>query len=121
METIITKALYETALLRIEELLPLVNDSTPLDDPKSVELCHYSDIVEYYEKEFYPIPKPSFNDTIEQRLKEEKMTKKTLAESIGVSPSRISDFLSKKAEPSLSQASAICKVLKISPSIAMQI
>ena len=120
METTITKALYETALIRIEELLPQVNDLTPTDDPKSVELCHYSDIVESYEKEYFPIPKPSFNDTIEQRLKEERMTKKTLAKSIGVSPSRISDFLSKKAEPSLSQASAICKVLRIAPSIAMQ-
>ena len=121
METVITKALYETALLRIDELLPLVGEATPLDDPKCVELCHFSDIVEGYEKEHYPIPKPSFNETIELRLKEAQMTKKTLAESIGVSPSRISDFLSKKAEPSLSQAAAICKVLGIAPSIALQL
>lgn len=120
METVITKQLYELALAKIDELLPQVNDKTPLDDPKCVELCHYSDIVEFYEKEYFPIPVPSFNEAIEQRLKEEKMTKKSLAEKIGISPSRISDFLSKKAEPSLSQAAAICKVLKIAPSIAMQ-
>ena len=121
METIITKTLYETAQLRIEELLPLVTDSTPLDDPKSVELCHFPDIVESYEKEHFPIGKPSFSQVIEMRLKEEKMQKKTLAERLGVSPSRISDFLSGNAEPSLSQASLICKMLNIAPNIALNI
>ena len=121
METQISENLYKLALEKIEELLPLVNDSTHENDPRSIELCHYSDIVECYEKEHFPIPAPTFYDTIENRLKETKMTQKALAEKIGVSPSRISDFLSRRAEPSLSQASAICRALKIAPSIAIQI
>ncbi len=56
--TEITKGQYEFAEQRIEELLPLVNDDTPLDDPKCVELTLMSDIVEEYEKIHYPIAKP---------------------------------------------------------------
>lgn len=115
----ITESLYKIALARIEELLPQVTEDTPIDDSKSVELCHFSDLVEAYEKEHFPMETPSFSSAIETRLKEERMAKKTLASRIGVSPSRISDFLSGKAEPSLSQAREICKVLKIEPSLAL--
>ena len=45
----ITKAQYEMAEKRIEELLPQVNDNTPVNDPLSVELAMMSDIVEEYE------------------------------------------------------------------------
>jgi len=115
----ISESLYKIALARIEELLPQVTEDTPIDDSKSIELCHFSDLVEAYEKEHFPMETPSFSSAIETRLKEERMAKKTLASRIGVSPSRISDFLSGKAEPSLSQAREICKVLKIEPSLAL--
>lgn len=51
----IKKAQYEMAEKRIEELLPQVNDNTPVNDPRSVELAMMSDIVEKYEKIHYPI------------------------------------------------------------------
>ena len=50
----ITKEQYEMAEKRIEELLPQVNDSTPVNDPLSVELSLMSDIVEEYEKLKFP-------------------------------------------------------------------
>ena len=53
--TKITKEQYEFALIRIEELLPLVNDNTPANDKNAVELSVISDIVIAYEKEHYPI------------------------------------------------------------------
>lgn len=121
METVITKELYELALLKVEQLLPQVDETTLSNDPKMVELCHYSDIVEQYETEHYPISMPSFAKVIEERLMEENMQKKTLAKEIGVSASRISDFLSGKAEPSLSQARSICKLLNIQANIALQL
>lgn len=121
MQTTVTEDLYQTALARIEVLLPQVDDSTPDNDPKMIELCLFSDIVESYETERYPINPPSFAKVIEERLAEENMQKKTLAEKIGVSASRISDFLSEKSEPSLSQARAICRVLNIAPQIALQL
>lgn len=51
METVITKELYELALLKVEQLLPQVDETTLSNDPKMVELCHYSDIIEQYETE----------------------------------------------------------------------
>lgn len=121
MRTIISEDLYKVALKRVEELLPLVNENTPDDEPEMTELSHFSDIIEAYEKERFPIESPSFASVIEERLREEGMQKKTLAKKIGVSASRISDFLSGKSEPSLSQAREICRALNITPGIALQL
>ena len=52
----ITKDQYDFALAKVEELLPQVDDNTPADDPKSVELVRMSEIVIQYEKEHDPIP-----------------------------------------------------------------
>lgn len=51
----VSKEQYEFALIRIEELLPLVNDNTPANDKNAVALSVISDIVIAYEKEHYPI------------------------------------------------------------------
>lgn len=55
----ITKKQYEFALARIEELLPMVDDNVPANDRNAVELTMMSDIVIDYEKEHYPIVKPT--------------------------------------------------------------
>lgn len=52
----ITEKEYEAALKRIDELLPLVTDDTPDDDPNLIELLKVSDIVSKYEDGYYPIP-----------------------------------------------------------------
>ena len=70
----ITKEQYEFAQERIEELLPLVNDDTPANDRKAIELTVMSDIVIDYEKEHFPISKPSVAELIELSLEEEGMT-----------------------------------------------
>ena len=44
----IKKEQYEFALNRIEELLPLVDENTPADDNKAIELSMMSDIVIAY-------------------------------------------------------------------------
>jgi HTH-type transcriptional regulator/antitoxin HigA len=51
----ITKAQYEFALARVEELLPMVDDSTPTNDRNAVELTMMSDMIIEFEKEHYPI------------------------------------------------------------------
>ena len=60
----ITKDQYEFALNRIEELLPLVTDETPAYDKNAVELTLVSDVVEAYEKKYYPISKPTIGQLI---------------------------------------------------------
>ncbi len=112
----ITETQYEYALARIEELLPLVDESTPVSDKNAVELSIMSDIVIAYEKEHFPIEKPTIAQLIELALEEANMTQKQLAAEIGVSPSRINDYISGRAEPTLKTARSLCKVLKIQPS-----
>ena len=112
----ITKEQYEFALTRIEELLPLVDDNTPANDRNAVELTMMSDVVIEYEKEHYPIGKPTVAELIELSLEENNMTQKQLANEVGVSPSRISDYVSGRAEPTLKIARLLCRVLNITPS-----
>lgn len=114
----ISKKQYEYALNRVEELLPVVDDSN-LNDPKVIELSLVSDVVMEYEKEHYPIEKPSVAELIAMSLEEHDMTQKELASDIGVSPSRVNDFVSGRAEPSLRIAASICRVLGISPAVMM--
>lgn len=89
----ITKEQYEFAQSRIEELLPLVDDNTPANDKNAVELSMMSDIVIAYEKEHFPIEKPTVAELIELSLEEKGMTQKQLASEIGVSPSRVNDYI----------------------------
>ena len=51
----ISQQQYESALARIEELLPLVSDDTPSDSHDAVELIKVSEIVREYELKHYPI------------------------------------------------------------------
>lgn len=111
----ITKEQYEFALARIEELLPLVNDNTPANDRNAIELTMMSDVVIDYEKEHFPIGKPSVAELIEMSLEEEGMTQKQLAQQIGISPSRINDYVTGRAEPTLKIARMLCRILKITP------
>ena len=50
----ITKDRYEFALARIEELLPIVDDNTPANDPNAVELTMMSNLVIDYEMTTIP-------------------------------------------------------------------
>lgn len=50
---------YEWAVARVEELLPLVTDETPLTDPNCIELQLLSNLVADYSEEHYAIGKPS--------------------------------------------------------------
>lgn len=111
----ITKEQYEFALARIEELLPMVNDSTPANDRNAVELTMMSDVVIDYEREHYPIAKPTVAQLIQLSLDEKNMSQKQLAAEIGVSPSCISDYVSGKAEPTLKTARLLCATLGITP------
>lgn len=112
----ITKEQYEYALQRIEELLPVVDDNMPANDKRAIELSLMSDMVIAYEKENYPIEKPTVAELIQLSLEEKGMTQKQLAGEIGVSPSRINDYISGRSEPTLKIARLLCQILNISPS-----
>lgn len=115
----VTKEQYEFALQRIEELLPVVDDNTPANHRDAVELTLMSETVIEYEKEHFPIGKPTVAQLIELSLEDKKMSQKQLAQEIGVSPSRISDYVSGRAEPTLKIARLLCQVLGITPAEMM--
>ena len=69
----ITKEQYEFALARVEELLPIVNDNTPANARSAVELSMMSDIIIEYEKEHYPIAKPTVAKLIQLSLEEKNI------------------------------------------------
>ncbi|MDR1516771.1 MAG: helix-turn-helix transcriptional regulator [Dysgonamonadaceae bacterium] len=117
----ITKEQYEFALEKIEELLPVVDDNIPANDKTALELSVMSDIVIAYETAHYPIGKPSVSELIELSLEEKGITQKELASSIGVSPSRISDYIAGRSEPTLKIARLLCMALNISPSAMLRV
>ena len=117
----ITKEQYDFAVERVEELLPLVDDNTPANDKNAVELSMMSDIVIAYEKEHYPIEKPTVAELIALSLEEKGMTQKQLANEIGISPSRINDYISGRSEPTLRIARLLCRILNIQPSAMLGI
>ncbi len=114
-----TEEQYQFALNRIEELLPVVTDETPKTDKNAIELAIMSDIVIAYEEEHYPLESLSVGELILIGLKEQNKTQKQLAEDLGISPSRISDFVNGRGEPSLSLAGKICRLLAIEPALIL--
>lgn len=112
---------YKFAIERVETLLPQVDESTPLNDPKAIELMMMSDIVIDYEKEHYPIEKPTVAELIANGLRENNITQKQLAMELGLSTTRINDFVSGRSEPSLRIAGRICRRLKIRPAAMLML
>ena len=66
---------YRWALQRVEELLPLVNDDTPLTDPHSIELDLLSGMVADYSDQHFSIGTPSLIDVIKLRMYEMGQTR----------------------------------------------
>lgn len=115
----VTKDQYEFAQKRVEELLPLVDDNTPANHKNAIELTLMSDTIIAYEKEHYPIAKPNISELIELSIEEKGMTQKQLAQKIGVSPSRVNDYISGRSEPTLRIARLLCQVLNIPPALML--
>ena len=110
---------YEWAVKRVEELLPLVTDETPLTDPNSIELELLSNMVADYSEEHFSIGTPSLMDVIKLRMFEMSLTQSNLAQLLGVSPSRISEYLSGKSEPTLKVGREISRKLNIDANIVL--
>lgn len=101
--------------------LPLVTDETPASDKNAIELTIVSDVVVAYENIHYPIAKPTIGELISLSLEEKGMTQKQLAKELGVSQSRVSVYISGRAEPTLRIARALCLILGIAPAAMLGI
>ena len=110
---------YNWAVNRVEELLPLVNDNTPLDDPNSIELELLSNMVADYSEEHFALGDPTLQEVIKLRMYEMGINQIKLSELLGISPSRVSEYLTGKSEPTLSVARNISRKLNISASVVL--
>ena len=119
MTKIETQAQYDWAVSRVEELLPLVDDNTPKDDPNLIELELLSNLVADYSDEHFAIGSPSLADVIKLRMYEMHLTQRSLAALLGISPSRVSAIVSGKADPTYKVAQEISRKLHIDASIVL--
>ena len=119
MAKIMTKAAYDATMARIEELLPLVDDNTPVTDKNAIELDLLSELVAEYEDEHYPISQPSLVEVMKLRMYEMGLNQVKLSELLGVSPSRISDIFTGRCEPTLKVARDICRKMNVDARIVL--
>lgn len=114
-----TKEQYEWAVARVEELLPLVDEQTPETDPHRIELELLSELVADYSDEHFSLGEPSLGDIIKLRMTEMNLTQKALSDLLDISPSRVSDYLTGRAEPTLKIARRISSALNIDAGIVL--
>lgn len=119
MAKIKTEMQYKAACSRVEELLQVVGNHTPADDKNFLELDLISDLVADYEEEHFPVEAPSLIELIKLRMYEMAITQIKLSEMLNVSPSRVSEYLSGKCEPTLKVAREISRKLNIDAKIVL--
>ncbi len=110
---------YNWAVARVEQLLPLVTDDTPTDAPESIELELLSNLVADYSEAHFAVGEPSLMDVLRMRMYEMGITQAQLAKIIGVSASRVSEYLSGKSEPTIKIGRAISRNLNIDANIVL--
>lgn len=113
MRSIKTKKEYEVLCTRIDELLLVVGNDTPTDDKDFIELDLLSDLVADYEEAHIPVTPPTLVEVIKLRMYEMELNQIKLSELLGVSTSRVSEYLTGKSEPTLKVARQICVKLNI--------
>lgn len=110
---------YQVALKRVEELMLSLPEDTPADDPQMVELTLLGNLVADYDEEHYPVGRPSLIDVMKLRMYEMGLTQIALSKLLGITPSRICEYLSGKREPTLPQARLISQKLNIDPAVVL--
>ena len=114
-----TEKEYNAIVDRIEVLLQ-DSDNIENEDAKGyIELNLLSNLVADYEERTYPVRKPCLVDVIKLRMAEMGLNQKRLSELLGVSTSRVSEYLNGKSEPPLNVARNISVKLNIDPTIVL--
>lgn len=114
-----TEKEYNAIAERMEVLLRDSNNIENSDTSGYIELNILSDLVADYEVNNYPVQKPTLIEVIKLRMAEMDLNQKGLSELIGVSTSRVSEYLTGKSEPTLKVAREISKKLGIDAAIVL--
>ncbi|MCL1974093.1 MAG: helix-turn-helix domain-containing protein [Bacteroidetes bacterium] len=119
MITIQNEKQYNLITQRIEEILHLTSNEEPTPEHLLAELDLLGGLAEDYEEEHYPINPPTLPEILKLRMYEKGLTQNSLAKILMVSPSRISEYITGKSEPTLPVARKMCQQLDISASIIL--
>ncbi len=114
-----TEKEYNAIIERVEELLTETNNIEDTNTKGYIELNLLSDLVADYEEANYPVPLPSLIEAIKLRMYELNLNQVKLSNLLGVSTSRISEYLTGKSEPPLKVAKDISVKLNIDASIVL--
>lgn len=114
-----TEKEYKAIIERVEQLLENPDNIENTNAKGYIELNILSDLVTDYEEENHPVDKPTLAESIKLRMAEMSLNQKRLAELLGVSTSRVSEYLNGKSEPTLQVARTISQKLDIEPSIVL--
>src|SRR5690554_535116 len=116
---ITTEKEYITIVERVEKFLQNPDNIENKDAKGYIELELLSDLVADYEERTYPVKMPSLVEVIKLRMTEMGLNQKRLSELLGVSTSRVSEYLNGKSEPTLKVAREISIKLGIDASIVL--
>lgn len=114
-----TEKEYNAIVERIEILLQDTDNIENTEAKGYIELNLLSDLVADYEERHYPVKKPSLVEVVKLRMAEMGLNQKRLSELLGVSTSRVSEYLNGKSEPTLKVARDISVKLGIDASIVL--
>lgn len=110
---------YNAINERVEELLSNPDNIENPDAKGYVELNLLSDLVADYEDKYHAVIAPTLAEAIRLRMQERGLSQKSLSEYLGVSTSRVSEYLNGKSEPTLKIAREISRKLDIEASIVL--
>lgn len=112
---------YQAIMSRIDELFFETDEKTVSNDSRLLELDLLSELVEEYEKEHFPIEKPSLSESMLFRMKELNYSQKELANMLEMTAPRLCEILSGKKFPTYQQARRIANKLNIDPGIVLSL
>lgn len=114
-----TEKEYNAIVERVETLLQNPDNIENEDAKGYLELNLLSNLVADYEERTYPVKKTSLVEVIKLRMAEMGLNQKRLAVLLGVSTSRVSEYLNGKSEPPLNVARNISVKLNIDATIVL--
>jgi HTH-type transcriptional regulator/antitoxin HigA len=116
-----TEKEYNAIVARIEILLQNPDNIENQETQGYIELNVLSNLVADFEENHFPVKKPTLIETMKLRMYERGLNQKSVSELLGVSTSRVSEYLTGKSEPPLKIARNISQKLNIDPVIVLGI
>ncbi len=116
-----TEKEYNAIVARIEILLQNPDNIENQETQGYIELNVLSNLVADFEENHFPVKKPTLIETMKLRMYERGLNQKSVSELLGVSTSRVSEYLTGKSEPPLKIARNISQKLNIDPIIVLGI